>query len=178
MRAVEVELPSGLGAAMRSAIAALARTQGVVMAALAVLAVGLGLLGFVIVAHGIALLALGLLATPLHELGHLVAYRTATASGPAVLECGAVHAVLHRAPLGRRADRAVTLAGPLAPLLLAIALAPLAGALPAEAVAAALVAVAHVTSLALPTADRRAWRQAAHHNRTPSDDSEVVAFDP
>jgi hypothetical protein len=63
-------------------------------------------------------------------------------------------------PLTRRADRAVTAAGPLAPLLLAAAFAPLAAVLPAEAVAAVLVAIAHAASLGLPSADRRAWRQA------------------
>jgi hypothetical protein len=174
MRPTRVELPPGLGAALRCATAALARTQGVVIGGVALLALSMGLLGFVVVAHGMTLLALGLLATSLHELGHLLAYRLVTPSGAAVLECDSLHAAFHREPLGRRADRAVTLAGPLAPLLLVIALAPLCGVLPAEAVAAALVAVAHLASLALPSADRRAWRQAAQHTDTPGDASPTL----
>lgn len=174
MRAVQAELPPGLGAALRSAIAAFARTQGVLIGGIALLALSMGALGFVVVAHGMWLLTLGLFATPLHELGHLLAYRVATPSGAAVLECDSLHAALHREPLAGRADRAVTLAGPLAPLLLVIALAPLAGALPAEAVAATLVAVAHLASLALPTADRRAWRQAAQYTGPPGGTSPTL----
>lgn len=161
MRPVLLEVPAGLGPALRRGVAAFARTHGLVLGGIALLAAGAGLLGLVVVAHGIALLALALLATVVHELGHLVAYRLAAPSAPALLECDLLRAALHRAPLARRPDRAVTLAGPLAPLVLVAVLLPLAGALPAEAIAATVVAAAHAGSLALPTADRRAWRNAA-----------------
>ena len=154
-------LPVGLGRGLGAAIAVFARTHGVVIGALAVLVAGAAVLGLVVVAHGVALLALGLLATVVHELGHVTAYRLLSPRGAAVLESELLRAALHRESLTRRADRAVTLAGPLAPLLVVAALVPFAGALPAELVGAAVVAVAHAASLLLPTADRRAWRQAA-----------------
>lgn len=160
MRAAQLELPPGFGPGLRGALAVFARTHLVIVAALVLLAVAAGLLGFIVVAHGIGLLALGLLATVVHELGHIAAYRLATSSGEAIVECDGLRAALHRMPLTRRADRAVTAAGPLAPLLLAAAFAPFAAVLPAEAVATVLVAIAHAASLGLPTADRRAWRQA------------------
>jgi len=154
-------LPVGLGRGLGAAIAVFARTHGVVIGALAVLVAGAAALGLVVVAHGVALLALGLLATVVHELGHVTAYRLLSPRGAAVLESELLRAALHRESLTRRADRAVTLAGPLAPLLVVAALVPFAGVLPAELVGAAVVAVAHAASLLLPTADRRAWRQAA-----------------
>jgi len=155
-------LPVGLGRGLGAAIAVFARTHGVVIGALAVLVAGAAALGLVVVAHGVALLALGLLATVVHELGHVTAYRLLSPRGAAVLESELLRAALHRESLTRRADRAVTLAGPLAPLLVVVAaLVPFAGVLPAELVGAAVVAVAHAASLLLPTADRRAWRQAA-----------------
>ena len=160
MRAVQLDLPHGLGPGLRCALALFARTHGLVIGALLLLTGVAALLGFVVAAHGVALLALGLFATVVHELGHITAYRLATSSGEAIVECDGLRAALHRMPLTRRADRAVTAAGPLAPLLLAAAFAPLAAVLPAEAVAAVLVAIAHAASLGLPSADRRAWRQA------------------
>jgi hypothetical protein len=148
MRAVQLDLAPGLGPGLRCALALFARTHGLVIGALLLLT------------GAAALLALGLFATVVHELGHITAYRVATSSGEAIIECDGLRAALHRMPLTRRADRAVTAAGPLAPLLLAAAFAPLAAVLPAEAVAAVLVAIAHAASLGLPSADRRAWRQA------------------
>ncbi len=159
MRAVQLDLAPGLGPGLRCALALFARTHGLVIGALLLLTGAAALLGFVVAAHGVALLALGLFATVVHELGHITAYRLATSSGEAIVECDGLRAALHRMPLTRRADRAVT-AGPLAPLLLAAAFAPLGAVLPAEAVAAMVIAIAHAASLGLPSADRRAWRQA------------------
>ncbi len=160
MRRVQVEIPVGLGPALRCASLAFARTHGWLIGALTLVALGSGLLGFVVAAHGVALLALGMTATVVHEFGHLIAYRVAAPNRGAVLDCDGLLAALHRAPLTRRADRAVTAAGPLAPLSLAAVLVPLGGVLPAEAVGAVLIAGSHAMSLALPTADRLAWRQA------------------
>lgn len=164
MTPVRRELPVGLGRALGAAVVAFARTHGIVIGVLAALVAGAAVLGLAVVAHGIALLALGLLATVVHELGHVAAYRMLSPRAPAVLESELLRAALHREPLTPRADRAVTLAGPLAPLLIVAALVPFAGALPAELVGAAVVAVAHAASMLLPTADRRAWRQVAPRN--------------
>ncbi|WP_258799337.1 hypothetical protein [Protaetiibacter mangrovi] len=156
-----VELPPGVRPAIRVATRALLRSCGPPLAALvAVGAVAAGL-GMPVAAHGVAVLLIVLLAVPLHELGHLTAYRMIAPRAPAHLASGVVHAALRREPLPRRRDRQVTLAGPLAPLLLVVAAAPACAVAPAEFLAAIAVAVAHALGLVLPTADRRAWRAAA-----------------
>jgi hypothetical protein len=164
MRRVRVELPPGVARALLHALVAFARASGAALAVVALLAVAATAVGLVVVAHGIAVLLLVLLANVVHELGHVIAYRLAAPARRAQLECDGFRAALHRDRLARRADRAVTAAGPLAPLLLVPALLPFASTSPAEAVAAGVIAAAHALGLVLPTADRRAWREAVAGN--------------
>jgi len=154
-------LPPGLGPALARALGVIARADGAVLAGLALLVAITAATGLPVVAHGIALIALVLLATAVHELGHLVAYRMLAPHGRAVFAYDGMRGALTREPLPRRRDRAVTAAGPLAPLVLALCATPLAALFPAEVVGAGIIAVGHLLGLALPTADRRAWREAA-----------------
>ncbi|PZQ90756.1 MAG: hypothetical protein DI534_06065 [Leifsonia xyli] len=157
----DLALPPRLLPALASATLALARADVVLTAALALAATVTALLGLVVIAHGIAILLLVLFASGLHELAHLAVYRTFAPHGWARLECGGLRAALERDRLPRTADRMVTAAGPLAPLLLVGVAVPLAPVLPAEAVASVVIALGHALGLLLPTADRRAWQAAA-----------------
>lgn len=161
------QLPPGLPRALVHVALALARVGGLLAAALAALTAGFALLGHPVIAHGVAILLLALIAAGVHELGHVVAYRLIAPGGRAAFRPAGWTVALVRERLPPAADRLVTAAGPCAPVLLVVAAAPLAPVFPAEAVAAAVVAVAHLSSLVLPTADRRAWREArsAHPSR-------------
>ncbi|RQP13315.1 MAG: hypothetical protein EAS51_00130 [Microbacteriaceae bacterium] len=156
-----VALPPGLVPALARGVAAFLRADAAALAALALPLGAAVATGHLVVAHGVAVLALALLANALHELGHIAAYRLLAPRGRAVLECGTLTARLHRDALARRRDRIVTVAGPLTPLAAAAGSLPLLPVAPAEVIAASALGLAHASSLLLPTADRRAWRRAA-----------------
>lgn len=154
-------VPAGLGAAVGHALARIARVDGLVIAALAAIVAATAAAGLVVVAHGVAIVAIVLLAGVVHELGHLVAYRALHRAGAAAFDYTGLRARLQRERLPRGRDRLVTAAGPLAPAAVALCAAPLIATAPAEVVAGLLVGAGHALTLLLPSADRHAWRAAA-----------------
>ncbi|QNO38057.1 hypothetical protein H4J02_03235 [Protaetiibacter sp. SSC-01] len=153
-------LPPGLVRAVARGVVAFLAADAPAIAGLG-LAAGVAIAtGHTVVAHGAAVLGLALVANAVHELGHVAAYRVLAPHGRVTLECGTLMARIRREPLPRRRDRLVTAAGPLAPLAASVAATPLVTVAPAEVIAGWVLGVAHAVSLALPTADRRAWRAA------------------
>lgn len=159
-------VPAGLGAAVAHAVATIARVDGLVIAVLAATVAATMAAGLVVVAHGVAIVAIVLLAGAVHELGHLVAYRALRRDGAAVFGYSGLRASLQRERLPRGRDRVVTASGPLAPLAVALCAAPLVTTVPAEVVAGLLVGAGHALMLLLPSADRHAWRAVAPSPQT------------
>ncbi len=155
-----VTLPPGLARAVGRGVVAFLAADAPAIVGLAVAAGVAVATGHPAIAHGAAVLGLALVANAVHELGHVAAYRVLAPRGRLALACGTLTARLRREPLPRRSDRLVTAAGPVVPLTASLAATPLVTVAPAEVIAGWVLGIAHALTLALPTADRRAWRTA------------------
>jgi hypothetical protein len=139
-------------------VTALARAWAPTALALVLTLTATALSGLLVVAHGVAIALIWLVSLAVHELGHIAVYRLFSRDGVARFSCRLLRPTLSRERLPRRADRTVTAAGPLAPILLVCLIAPTWPMFPAETAAAAIIATSHALFLVIPSADRAAWR--------------------
>lgn len=132
---------------------------GILLLAPLVVAGVMQVLGLEFLAHAFFILFGVLLSIPVHELGHLVAFRAlAPAGAPVRVWWSGMNAGLVRQPLPPRRDVLVTLAGPFSPLVLMLVLWPVMGV--AELIAFSIVGIGHTLSVFLPGGDRDALRAA------------------
>jgi hypothetical protein len=152
-------LPGRWGRDLRIFARVVADSIGFLLVIPLVVAGVMQVLGFEALAHAFFILFGVLLSIPVHELGHVIAFRALAPSGsPVRVWWSGMNAGLVRRPLSPRRDVAVTLAGPSSPLLLVLVLWPLMGI--AELIAFSIVGIGHALSLFLPGGDRDALRAA------------------
>lgn len=155
-----ITLPSSALSAARSIVAAFARAHRVPLLILGVLTGIAFVIEFENCVHILLAAWLAVVAIVIHEVGHGFALRLLSKATPAVFVMHRLSPRIVRREIKPQADILVTIAGPVAPLLLQFALTPFLLQAPLELVVASVLSLSHLLALMSRSGDGRELRLA------------------
>jgi hypothetical protein len=160
---VSAPVKSGRRRAALQALVMMLPTIGGPMLAAAAAWLVLGLVNEPVLALLASFAFLILISLPIHELGHICAFRTLHPEAPALFSVKTGRFRLMRGMMPPGQDVGVTLAGPVAPFIVPLLLLPASSWYPLQFWLSAVVAFSHLSLLARGDGDGAALRSALKH---------------